>query len=300
MRPRTSSALRAGFVPSVMTALVLWLATPANAASPSLHLDRTIKTSPFVNSSTSMKDNEGSAYVPKDDSLWLADDNGRAVYEVDPTSGNLKRMIGSATFEATKILGGTQVAGSGRDRDIESIAYDAAQDTLYVFSGVCCNGGAQPTAFRMQRDGSGTFQVESYQPLASGNDYTAAGWNPADRKLYVGVKRDIRTYDYATNVSGPTFQVPNLRGMLGMSFSANGTQLYVAHHDSSGNAELSVVDWATKTLVPGWTFTLNSFGLRDARAVELINGQFYVADGYDGRPKGDPLRHAVYVFDVAA
>jgi hypothetical protein len=299
MRTRSSSC-RAGFIGSVLLVAMLWVAAPVSAAtsSPSLQLARTIRTSPFVNSTISMKDAEGSAYVPKDNSIWLADDNGRAIYEVDPTNGNLKRMIGSATFQATPRFGGGQVAGSNRDQDIESMAYDATKDALYAFSGICCSGSSQPTAFRMLRDAKGAFQVESYQPLPTGSDFTASGWNPADRKLYVGVHKDFRSYDYATNTSGPTFQVPTLRAILGMSFSANGQQLYVAHHDSSGNAQLSVVDWGTKTLVPGWTFTLTSFGIRDSRAVEMINGQFYILDGYDGRAKGDPLRHALYVFNV--
>jgi hypothetical protein len=34
--------------------------------------------------------------------------------------------------------------------------------------------------------------------------------------------------------------------------------------------------------------------------VELIGDRFYVLDGYDGRPSGDPLRHAVFVFGVRA
>ena len=299
MRSRSLSCRAALVVPLLLVA-ALWVAAPASAAtsSPSLQLVRTIRTSPFGNSTISMKDAEGSAFVPKDNSIWLADDNGRAIYEVDPTNGNLKRMIGSATFQATPRFGGGQVAGSTRDQDIESMAYDAVKDALYVFSGICCSGSSQPTAFRMLRNGSGAFQVESYQPLATGSDFTASGWNPADGKLYVGVHKDLRSYDYATNSRGPTFQVPTLRAILGMSFSANGQQLYVAHHDSSGNAQLSVVDWATKTLVPGWTFTLTSFGIRDSRAVEMINGQFYILDGYDGRAKSDPLRHALYVFNV--
>ena len=43
--------------------------------------------------------------MPRDDSLWLADDNGRAVFEIDPTSGTLKRKIGRAAFEAAPKLG---------------------------------------------------------------------------------------------------------------------------------------------------------------------------------------------------
>jgi hypothetical protein len=240
-----------------------------------------------------MKDAEGTAYVPQDNSIWLADDNGRAIYEVDPGSGALKTMIGGSAFEATPKFGGGSVAGPNRDRDIESMAYDASTDSLYVFSGKCCDTSVLPTAFRLSRV-SGHFKLDSYQPLPTGSDFTASAWNPTDHKVYVGVRKELRTYDFVTNVVGPIFRVPNLTGILGLGFSPNGVDLWVARHD----AVVSRVDWPTKTLVAGWTFTVTSFGLRDSRAVELINGQLYVLDGYDGRSKGDPLRHALYVFNV--
>ena len=75
-------------------AIVGTLASAGTAlASPSLQLERTIRTSPFVGSSVSIKDGEGTADIPRDHSLWLVDDNGRALYEVDPSSGALKRTI---------------------------------------------------------------------------------------------------------------------------------------------------------------------------------------------------------------
>jgi hypothetical protein len=283
-------------VGSALLVAVLWVAASAGAAlaSPSLQLARTIHTSPFDGSSVSVKDAEGSAYVPQDNSIWLADDNGRAIWEVNPSSGALKTMIGGSAFEATPRFGGGSPAGPNRDRDIESMAYDASSDTLYVFSGKCCDTSVLPTAFRLTRV-SGHFQLDSYQPLPTGSDFTASAWNPTDHKVYVGVRKELRTYDFVTNVVGPIFRVPNLFGILGLGFSPNGADLWVARHD----AVVSRVDWATKTLVAGWTFTVSSFGLRDSRAVELINGQLYVLDGYDGRSKGDPLRHALYVFNVS-
>jgi hypothetical protein len=150
-----------------------------------------------------------------------------------------------------------------------------------------------PTAFRLSRV-SGHFQLDSYQPLPTGSDFTASAWSPTDNQVYVGVRKELRTYDFETNVVGPIFRVPNLTGILGLGFSPNGADLWVGRHD----AVVSRVDWASKTLVAGWTFSVTSFGLRDSRAVELINGQLYVLDGYDGRSKGDPLRHALYVFNV--
>ncbi len=286
---------RPAVVGSVLLVALLWVAVSAGAAlaSPSLQLARTIHTSPFDGSSVSVKDAEGSAYVPQDNSIWLADDNGRAIYEVNASTGAWMRTISGPSFEATLRFDGGPAAGTNRDRDIESMAYDASTDRLYVFSGKCCDTSVLPTAFRLTRV-SGHFQLDSYQPLPTGSDFTASAWSSTDRKVYVGVRKELRTYDFVTNVAGPIFRVPNLFGILGLGFSPDGADLWVARHD----ALVSRVDWSSKTLVAGWTFTMTSFGLRDSRAVELINGQLYILDGYDGRSKGDPLRHALYVFDV--
>lgn len=241
-----------------------------------------------------MRDIEGSAFVPRDNSLWLADDNGRAVYEIDPVSGTLRQKISGSAFESATRFGGGSQAGTDRTRDFESMAYDEANDTLYVLSGPCCSASVLPTAFRLKRGTNGKFQVESFQPLASGANYTAAGWNSSDRKVYVGVGRQLRSYNYVTNTAGPIFRVPDLAGITGMSFSSSGADLFV-----TTNAEkLHRVNWASKRLVAGWTFDLTPFQVRDSRAVELINDQFYVLDGVDGRLKGDPLRYAVFVFNV--
>jgi hypothetical protein len=268
------------------------LASLPTSADPELRLERTIRTSPFVGSSISMRDAEGSAFVPRDNSLWLADDNGRAIYEVNPVTGSLKRKIGGGPFESATRFGGGATAGPDRVRDFESLAYDEANDILYVFSGPCCSSSVLPTAFRLLRGGGGTLQVDSYQPLGSGANYTGAGWNRVDGKTYVGIGAKLRSYDFVTNTAGPIFKVANLAGITGMDFSSG--DLYV-----TTNAEkLRRVDWASKTLVAGWTFDLTQFQIRDSRAVDLIEDRFYVLDGYDGRSNGDPLRYAVSVFDV--
>lgn len=271
-----------------------------HTSTPTLQLERTIQTSPFVNnSSVSMRDGEGSAYVARDNSLWLADDNGRSIYEVDPITGYLKRVVNRTGFEATRQFSSSTQTGSGptagkdRSGDLESMAYDAANDTLYAFSGKCCTTSALPTVFRLKRV-NGIFQLESYQPLASGSDFTAAAWNSTDGKLYVGASADIRTYDYVTNTPGGTFSISGLKGIYGMSFSDDGGDLFVV----GKSTKLYRVTWATRSLTPGWTFDVSPFGLMDTRAVELIGDRFYVLDGYDYRPSGDPLSHAVFVLGV--
>ena len=309
-RPRTTTI---GIVIAVAIGLAALPVLDAHAdtltaAAPSLTLTRTIRTTPFVGTTSSMRDGEGSAFVPNDpahpnlggsDSLWILEDNGRAAWEVNPSTGVLKSSIHAAAWEATKQYlasagtGTGPVAGRNRDPDLESMAYDATNDTLYAFSGKCCTSSVLPTAYRLTRGADHTFHPDSYQPLPSGTDYTAAAWHPGDHQLYVGVGKDLRTYDYVANTSGSIFHVTGVSGIYGMSFSDDGNDLFVAN----SSVKLLRANWNTKTLSAGWSIDLTPFGMQDSRAVELINNQLYVLDGYDGRASGDPLRYAIFVFD---
>jgi hypothetical protein len=269
------------------------LALPSTS-SPQLQLARTIRTTPFAHTRVSMKDSEGSAYVPRDRSLWLADDNGRRIYEVNPVTGALKRSIGRHRFENARRFGGGPTAGAWRTVDMESMAYDRAQDALYVFSGSCCASTVKPTVFRLKRNARGKLFVESYQPLAGSANYTAAAWNAANGKIYVGHGRELRTYTYTTNTAGHAFSVPNLTAITGMSFTPDGADLVVTTYYE----KLRRVRWSTKKLVSRWTFDLTRFGINDARAVEYLGGRFYVSDGDDLRSNTDPRKYMVYVFTI--
>ena len=276
---------------TLVVMLAVLMAQGFALSAPRLQQTRAIRTTPFANRNVSMRDNEGSAYVPRNKSLWLADDNGRAVFEVNAATGGLKRSIGRNRFESARRQGGGPIAGVDRTRDFESIAYDRAHDTLYVFSSTCCGPSVLPAAFRLRRGPNGVFRVVSYQPLPAALKISAAGWNAANGKLYVGFGSGMRTYDYARNSIGRAFSVPNLTDITGMGFSLDGRYLYV----TTGAEQLRRVRWATKRLVPGWTFGLAAFGIHDSRAVEVIDSRFYVVDGDDARSKADPLRYAVHV-----
>ena len=256
-----------------------------------LQQTRVIRTTPFVNKNVSMRDNEGSAYVPRNRSLWLADDNGRAVYEVNHTTGALKRVIGRTQFEAARRAGGGPRAGVDRTRDFESMAYDRAHDTLYVFSSNCCDPSVLPTAFRLKRNAKGVFHVASYRRLPRTLKVAAAAWNSAKGKIFIGHGKNLRTYNYRKNKLGRIFRVPNLTDITGMGFSPDGRFLIV----TTGDEQLRRVRWATKRLVAGWTFGLDRFGIHDSRAVAVIRARFYVSDGDDTRSNADPLKYAVHV-----
>jgi sugar lactone lactonase YvrE len=251
-----------------------------------------IRTTPFVHTQISMKDGEGSAYVPRDHSLWLADDSSDAIFEVAPRTGRLKRVISEQEFWFTDRFGGGPPAGGNRTDDFESMAYDAANDALYVFSGKCCRGSVRPTAFRLTRR-RGVLRLDSWEPLKRTNDFTAAGWNSADHRLYVAVDSDLRTYNYPQNALGQPFQITDLTGILGLDFSRDGSKMYAV----TNHRMLHVVDWPSRTIIPGRSFDLTPFGVRDSRAVERIRGRFFVLDGAP-RPGDDRLEYAVFESDV--
>jgi PKD repeat protein len=297
-----SPARRRRAAVAALSGLLLPVAVAAGPASgalpdtpaPELTLDRVIRTSPFDGTTTSTRDNEGSAYVARDNSLWVADDDGGALWEVNATTGALKRKISRSALDAVVQFQGTATAGRDRSRDLESVAYDPAGDVLYAFSGTCCSATVKPTVFRLHRQYS-KLQLESFQPLPAGSDNTASAWNDAEDRLYVGAGKNLRTYDYATNAFGAPFEVPGLSGVLGMDFTSDGRDLVA----TTGGNRLVRVDWATGTAVAGWTLDLSPFGIVDPRAVELVGDRFFVSDGYDDRPSGDPLTNGVFVLDVS-
>jgi hypothetical protein len=236
-----------------------------------------------------VRDNEGSAYVARDDALWMVDDNADSAYEIDRSTGALRRRITGSAFANAPRYGGGSAAGSGRNGDLEAAAYDANADVLYMESG---STSSSPTMFRLKRDTSGHFQVESWQPLAS--EYTAGGWRLADGRLYVANGSTIRTYDYTTNTLGPTFSVSGLSNIFGIDFDDQSGDLLAVNHSQ----RLYRVSMSSRTILSGWNIDLSGFGIRDSRAVEVIGNQLFVSDGYDYRSSSDPMNHAIFVFDV--
>src|SRR4029079_6139516 len=245
---------------------------------------------PFTGSSTSVRDNEDLAYVPSDNSMWMADDNGDDVQEFDPTTGALKRTIAQSVFSATHEWVGSATAGSSRDEDIEAVAYDRNADILYVFSG---STSSTPTVYRLLRSSSPRFQLDSGQALTA--EWTGAGWRLADGKLYVADASSIRSYDYASNTFGSAFSVSGMSTIYDVAFDPiSGDMLAV----SKAN-KLFRVSMTTHAFTAGWGgLDLTRFGMKDTRGVEMIGDQVFVSDGNDFRSSSHPMNHAVFVFDV--
>ncbi len=278
---------------AALTCALVWTGSAGalvTTAQPHLTLNRLIRTSPFVGSTTSVRDNEDTAYVPSDDSLWLADDNGDAIYETDRATGALRQKISQSSFANSHEVGGTNTAGTSRNKDLEALAYDANADVLYAFSG---STGSVPTVYRLTRGTNGRFQIESWQPLLS--EWTGAGWRLADGHLYVANGSTIRTYDFVSNTFGPSFSISGLSNIFDIDFDDVTGDLVAVNHSQ----RLYRASMTTKNLLSGWDgIDLTPFGMRDTRGVEVIGEQLFVSDGYDYRSSSDPMNHAVFVYDV--
>ncbi|HEU4515179.1 MAG TPA: esterase-like activity of phytase family protein [Nocardioidaceae bacterium] len=259
-----------------------------------IKLRRTIRTTPFHGSTVSMKDNEGSVYVARDHSLWLSDDEGKRLYELDATTGALKRMVTAKRLASVQRFRGSKTAGRARTRDLEGLAYDAATDRLYAFVGSDCRPSTTnclwkslPTAYRLTRKG-GQLRPQSYQPLPARSQVAAATWHRVSGNVYVGDGHEVRTYDYRSNTFGPPTELPGPK-ILGMAFNRYGRALFVTH----GDTRLSRITWRTRSLA--WTVDLSKLGVLDARGVSQTGRRLFIPDGYDRRPDDSPLRYAVFV-----
>jgi hypothetical protein len=263
--------------------------------SPTLHRTGSIQTHPFTGSSTSMGDNEGLAYVPSNDMLWVADDISRQLYAVNRSTGALKQVVTRSQFAAARRLGGTEVAGPTRSFDLEAVAYDQAHDTLYAFSANCCTSSVHPTVFRLKRSGSSSpFVIESWRALTSPyNDLSGAGVRNGE--IWAAKGKTIVRYDYVTGATSSSVTLPGSpSSIFGVGFSSDGKDLWIV----GSGARLMKYNWSTKQPVSGYAFTTSSL-VKDPRAIEVIGSQIYVSDGYDVSSSATTSAYGIRVLTIS-
>ncbi len=254
----------------------------SNPAAPQLTFSRTITSHPFPGAPANASDIEGLAYVSKDNSMWVADDNRDAIWEINPTNGayksQLRGSIATTDFTAAKQIGTNKTCGQAlnpfipgdtaanecrsRTDDFESVVYDSTNDVLYVTSGTCCTAGLpagypfNPTVWKLARV-FGHFVPVNWQALPADVDPTAAGWRPGVG-LYFGHGSTIRTYNFGTNVLGAETSLPGLPSdIVGIAFTDASTALVTTatFNTASGRTTATSDSTITKYTVSGGTFT---------------------------------------------
>ena len=262
--------------------------------NPGLQLVRSIKTNPFVGSTVKPRDAEGLAYVPRDNSIWLADDNASVLYEINANTGRLKRTITQAQLAAAVRVGGTDTAGTNTANDFEALAYDKVNDVLYVFAGKCCTTDIRAAAFRLTRRAGRRLQVESFQPFTAPFD-DFSGVAAVNGQVWTALGQVLYRYDYATNTFSDGFTPVGVPGRIdGMGFSPDGADLWVVNNSDN----LYRVNWTTRTVYPNHAFSMAAVGITDSRAVEVVGNKLFICDGYDFHPVDSPDRFAIKVFKL--
>ena len=262
--------------------------------NPGLQLVRSIKTNPFVGSTVKPRDAEGLAYVPRDNSIWLADDNASVLYEINASTGRLKRTITQAQLAAAVRVGGSDTAGTNTANDFEALAYDKVNDVLYVFAGKCCTPDIRAAAFRLTRRAGRRLQVESFQPFTAPlDDFSGAA--AVNGQVWTALGQVLYRYDYATNTFSDNFTLSGIGARFdGMGFSPDGTDLWVVNNSDF----LHRVNWSTRTVYPNHSFSMAAAGITDARAVEVVGNKLFICDGYDFHPVDSPDRFAIKVYKL--
>ena len=240
-----------------------------SATEGGLTLVRIIRTAPFVNTRTAVKDLEGSAYVSIDDVIWLADDEGHTIYEIDRLSGALLRTIDQAEF--VNLTG-----DASQSMDLEALAYINLVDTLYAFSGA----GGTPAAYRLTRHRSGKFQLTDYVST----NVEHGGAVGANGDLWVASGRKVVEYDYRQDTLNEVIY-EHTSNILGLGY--DGDLWMVTRAGELIRRNLSTGE--------NTIWDLAAYDIRDPRAVEVIDGYAYVTDGYDWRLAN---RHGIFVFQV--
>ena len=262
--------------------------------NPGLQLVRSIKTNPFVGSTVKPRDAEGLAYVPRDNSIWLADDNASALYEINANTGRLKRTITQAQLAAAVRVGGTDTAGTNTANDFEALAYDKVNDVLYVFAGKCCTPDIRAAAFRLTRRAGRRLQVESFQPFTAPLD-DFSGVAAVQGQVWTALGQVLYRYDYATNTFSDSFTLSGVPGRFdGMGFSPDGVDLWVVNNSDN----LYRVNWSSRTVYPNHAFSMAAAGITDSRAVEVVGNKLFICDGYDFHPVDSPDRFAIKVYKL--
>ena len=168
---------------------------------------------------------------------------------------------------------------------------------LYAFSRNCCTRDrSRPERVpHSTRDGSGKFQVESYQSLPAGTDPVGRG-RAARRTACTSARarRSSRTTTPPTR-SAPAIVIPGVdTAISGMHFTPDGKDLLVTSHLNV----LYRVSTATWTVRPGLVVRPLAVRLRRSSGVALVGDQLFVVRRRRCGRSATRCATAIFVFDI--
>ncbi|NPA51164.1 MAG: hypothetical protein GXO02_06010 [Epsilonproteobacteria bacterium] len=242
-----------------------------------------------------LRDAESILYINANDSLWITDDDSHQVFEMDYTTKTIKSIIKDTDLgNFASDIGECRHDSDGEyigACDIESVAYDSANDTFYILTGMA---PGTPAIFKLTRNStSDPFALSDYKKL-NGIEYPAAIF--IDGNFIVAQLKSLYTYDFNSNAitsSTPLYTTPTGK-IVGLAY--DGTYLWV----TTSNFELMKVDWATKETLN--IYSMGDNGVYDPRGIEVIDGKLHILEGINhsggdvNAPIGHVLKNAIHIY----
>jgi len=241
-----------------------------------------------------ISDGESLQYVAPNNSMWITDDDSHHLFELDLATKEVKSVFDDRDF-GTFAPDIEDYCHNGIGIcDIESIAYDDNNDTLYVFSG---DASSTSAIFKLTRNSSDeNFTISDYRKFAPDDEYPGAVF--ADGEFLVSTNKDIYKYDFNTNqtVGSSLYHLNEGGYILGLAYK-NSTMYML-----TSKRELLEVDWQTKELKNKYNMRDN--GVCDPRGVEVINNKLYILEGVNTMgsdiiaPQGHALKNAIHIYQL--
>jgi hypothetical protein len=246
------------------------------------------------------RDGESLLYIPQNNTLWLTDDDTHRAFEMDLTTKEVKSV-----FDDEILCGFTDgnISATCYDNngdaigicDVESVAYDENNDTLYIFVG---KAPGTPAIFKLTRENIGdSFTLNDYRNLGD-VEYPAVQF--IDGQFVVAKKDELFIYNFETNQideTNPLYEVYSGK-IQGLAYS-NGI-LWM----TTSNNELIKIDWQTKQQLAVYNMRIN--GVYDPRGIEIINDELHILEGINNIAKGDEeiapvghaLKNAIHIYQI--
>jgi len=245
-------------------------------------------------------DLEAIQYIGPDNTFMIADDIRRLVYQLDLGTEQVVEIRLDSEFGAY-----TQ-ANPGRFEplplechqdsatgiwsgfcDPEAIAYDEANDDIYLFTG---NHPGDLTGFRLSRSAPGqSFSISGWQRIAQG--YASAIF--INNQFYVSIldpsngDGKIVPYNWnkdtvGTAIFSNAYEIQDMAYANGILWLLNAPDLLYRIRFS----DMQILD----------VYDMRAYDINDPRGVEVVGNKLYIGDGYDFRT--DELKHAIHIFEL--
>lgn len=236
---------------------------------------------------TDLKDLEGLAYVPFDETIWIADDDLSAIIEVDCITGVVKSTLDENDFVNATYLNNssnpqneTAANGGSHVDELETIGFDSTTGSLYVINTVNDPSLNPPkdiaTIFKLSKpEKDEAFVFDDWQELPTAGSHKFTAMVVINGEILISDSDDLFTYDFSSNsIASQAIDfspnIPTSGTVSGLSF--DGTFLWVLKRSGE---KVHKVYW--DTITPVATYDVSSL-FTETRGIAVSEDRIYIGE----------------------